>query len=217
MYRTAVSLLCLVTLFSLTGVQAQDPPGELPPGHPPAQPQLPPGHPNTQPQMPQGHPPVVQRPEAEPADVESIEAIIKTYYEVISGAKDQPRDWDRFRSLFIPDARYVTSRSIRGSEATIVITTEDFVSLNTRYFEGGGYFEKEVSRRTDTFGRIAHVFSTYEARHKAEDEQPYSRGINSIQLVYSSNRWWIATVMWDFERPDENPIPEQYLAAGDDN
>ena len=36
------------------------------------------------------------------------------------------------------------------------------------------------------------------------------RGINSIQLVNDGKRWWIASVVWDTEQPD-NPIPAQYL------
>ena len=39
------------------------------------------------------------------------------------------------------------------------------------------------------------------------------RGINSIQLVRDGKRWWIASVVWDTERPD-NPIPADYQKAG---
>ena len=36
-------------------------------------------------------------PAADPADVESIEAIIDALYDVISGETGAPRDWDRMR------------------------------------------------------------------------------------------------------------------------
>jgi len=39
-----------------------------------------------------------------------------------------------------------------------------------------------------------------------------ARGINSIQLMKHADRWWIVTVMWDQERPD-NPIPARYLGG----
>jgi hypothetical protein len=55
-----------------------------------------------------------------------------------------------------------------------------------------------------------HVFSTYESKRAAADEKPFARGINSIQLMQHGGRWWIVTVMWDQERPD-NPIPAKYL------
>ncbi len=57
-----------------------------------------------------------------------------------------------------------------------------------------------------------HVFSTYESRRAKADEKPFARGINSIQLMQHGGRWWIVTVMWDSERPD-NPIPAKYLEA----
>jgi hypothetical protein len=75
-----------------------------------------------------------------------------------------------------------------------------------------GFFEREIARRTDCFGNICQVFSTYESRHAASDATPFQRGINSIQLLRDGNRWWIASVVWDVERPD-NPIPAQYSSA----
>ena len=41
-------------------------------------------------------------PPADPADVESIDAIITALYDVISGDAGVARDWDRFLSLFAP-------------------------------------------------------------------------------------------------------------------
>jgi hypothetical protein len=64
----------------------------------------------------------------------------------------------------------------------------------------------------ETYGAIAQVWSTYESRHKADDPEPYVRGINSIQLLKDGDRWWIVNVFWDFERP-ESPIPDPYLKS----
>jgi hypothetical protein len=33
---------------------------------------------------------------------------------------------------------------------------------------------------------------------------------NSFQLLKDGDRWWIVTIYWDSERPD-NPIPPEYL------
>lgn len=41
----------------------------------------------------------------DPGDVASPEAVVEALYEVISGPADEPRDWDRFRALFLPGAR----------------------------------------------------------------------------------------------------------------
>lgn len=36
------------------------------------------------------------------------------------------------------------------------------------------------------------------------------RGINSFQLMNDGKRWWVVTIFWEAETP-ENPIPEKYL------
>ena len=50
-------------------------------------------------------------PPAKPADVASPDAILAATYDVISGPATQKRDWDRFRSLFIPGARLGSASS----------------------------------------------------------------------------------------------------------
>lgn len=80
-------------------------------------------------------------------------------------------------------------------------------------FEKEGFFEKEIARRTESFGQIAHVFSTYEARHSPDDEKPFLRGINSIQLMSDGKRWWIVTIFWQAE-DEKNPLPEKYQMKG---
>jgi len=78
------------------------------------------------------------------------------------------------------------------------------------YFAEHGFFEKEIARRTEQFGHIAQVWSTYESRHNADDLEPFMRGINSIQLFHDGNRWWIVNIYWQQESA-EDPIPTKYL------
>lgn len=172
--------------------------------------------PATAPAMPPGHPPIAAEPPARPAaaippGVDTVGGIVAAYYDTISGPAGQERDWDRFRSLFMTDARLVTVRTAGARARVITLTPEDFIRGNRTYFEKGGYFEREIHHQVDRFGFVAHVFSTYESRRRLDEERPYSRGINSMQLINDGERWWIATIMWDYERPEENPIPPVYL------
>jgi hypothetical protein len=189
---------------------------QLPAGHPPINNQLPAGHPPIDGQLPHGHPTLANRadatppPPAQPADVESIESIVSAYYDSISAPAREARNWDRFRSLFLPEGRLIAAQVSQEGTPAAVLSPDQFVRLNAAYFEAGGYVEHDIFRRVETFGNTAHIFSTYETRRAADDPEPYSRGINSIQLVNDGARWWIATVMWDYERPG-NPIPAHYL------
>jgi hypothetical protein len=156
-----------------------------------------------------------QQRAADPADVGSIDAILAAVYDVISGPPGE-RDWDRMRTLFAPGARLIVAvpDSAGGAEAR-VRTLEEYVAGNAPFFRENGFFEREISRRTESFGHVAHVFSTYESRRDAGDPEPFARGINSIQLLRDGGRWWIVTIYWDSERPG-NPIPGRYLPSGGD-
>ena len=70
--------------------------------------------------------------------------------------------------------------------------------------------EKEIVRKTEAYGRIAQVFSTYAKRANPEDPEPTALGINSIQLYNDGKRWWVNSIMWEEEQSD-NPIPQKYL------
>ena len=144
------------------------------------------------------------------ADTASPEAIVAALYDVISGPAGQARDWDRFRGLFAAGARLVPAAPRPDGSVPVALSPDDYVTRTNDRFMKDGFFEREIARKVDGFGRILHVFSTYESKRAAADEKPFARGINSIQLMQHGGRWWIVTVMWDSERPD-NPIPAKYL------
>lgn len=150
-------------------------------------------------------------PGADPADVASIDAIIGALYEVISGPAGEARDWDRFRSLHVPDARLIpTGRREAGDFVYFVWSVEDYIERAGPSLEQTGFFEREVARVTEEFGSVAHAFSTYESRREADDPEPFQRGINSIQLMNDGDRWWIVNILWRGESPGLT-IPERYL------
>jgi hypothetical protein len=154
----------------------------------------------------------MSKSEADPRDVESIDAIITAAYDVISGSAGKKRDWDRERSLYYPGARLIPTAKPGANDglAPQILDVEGFIARVEPYFAEHGFFEKEIARRTEQFGHIAHVWSTYESLHDADDPEPFSRGINTIQLFYDGNRWWIVNIFWQQESLAD-PIPEKYL------
>ena len=149
---------------------------------------------------------------ANPADVDSIDSIIAAAYDGISGAAGQKRDWDRERSLYFPGARLIpTAKAGENVDlAPQILDVDGFIARVEPYFEKTGFYEMEIARRTEQFGHLAQVWSTYESRHDPADPEPYMRGINSIQLFNDGHRWWIVNIYWQQES-DEDPIPEKYL------
>ena len=156
----------------------------------------------------------MSKSEANPADVGSIEAIIAAAYDVISGPAGKKRDWKRERSLFISGARLIPTAVGAGRNdvdlAPQVLDVDAYIARVERYFGTTGFYEKEVVRRVEQFGQIAHVWSTYESRHDPNDAEPFMRGINSIQLFNDGSRWWILSIYWQHETP-QHAIPQKYL------
>jgi hypothetical protein len=154
--------------------------------------------------------PTVTVPAANPKDVESIDALMAALYSVISGPAGE-RDWDRFRSLFLPEARMgAVRKKPDGSFLASTFTAEGYVQRAGSYFKEHAFFESELSRKTEQFGQEAHVFSTYESRN-AVGEKPFARGINSLQLFNDGKRWYVVSIFWDEERAD-NQLPPKYLS-----
>jgi hypothetical protein len=88
---------------------------------------------------------------------------------------------------------------------------EGYIARVKPYFAENGFYEREIARRTEQFGHVAHVWSTYESRHCEDDPEPFTRGINSIQLFNDGTRWWIVTIYWQHETAD-HPISPKYLS-----
>ena len=141
---------------------------------------------------------------------DSIDSVTKAVYEVISGPAG-PRNWDRFRSLFAEGARLIVVRISNGHPAPLVMTVDEYVTRSGANMQTNAFYESEVARRIETFGNIAHVFSTYESR-RAPGDKPFARGINSFQLVKDGDAWKVMTILWDSER-EGNAIPEKYLTT----
>ena len=148
-----------------------------------------------------GHP-------ANAADVKDPEAIVAALYDVISGPAEQKRDWERFRSLFGEGARLIPlQKNAEGKWVARVLTPEGYVERTTPLLAEAGFYEKEIAHRTERYGHLVQVWSTYAGGPDAN--KPEIRGINSIQLM-CADRCWIVTVMWQAETKD-TPLPAEYL------
>jgi hypothetical protein len=143
--------------------------------------------------------------------MDTVDATLAALYGVISGPAGQPRDWDRMRALFIPNARImVILPDPDGGYGVRNMDVEGYISVSGPLLERDGFFETEIARQTDTFGQLSQVFSTYEGRYRQEDKEPRIRGINSIQLYHDGRRWWILGLVWRAEDATLK-LPEQYL------
>lgn len=140
---------------------------------------------------------VPQIPAANPDDVKSEDAIIKSLYSVISGPAGEKRNWDRFRSLFAPKGTLAAVVKTKdGGKRSVVMTPEDYISRSGPYLEKNGFFEKETKRKSMRSKDLVIVFSDYESRNKLDDKKAFESGTNSFQLFTDGKRWYVHSILW---------------------
>jgi hypothetical protein len=134
------------------------------------------------------------------ADRAGIDATMKAVYGVISGPAGQKRDFDKMRALFAPGAllRVIGPKGIRGG------TLEDYIAKSGPVLEKEGFTEKELARRTEVYGNLASVWSSYDGRTASGSF--HERGINSFQLVKVDGKWLVASILWQ-EEGKQFPLP----------
>jgi len=141
-------------------------------------------------------------PGASPSDLATLDAILRAMYEVISGPAGTPRDWARFRSLYLPGARLMPVVSRPGETPRVrVLTPEDYIRRVEPIFATEDFWERETGRQVEAFGRVAHVLSHYESL-RDPNGAPFEGGDNSVQLFYDDSRWWVVSVMWNTPRSE---------------
>lgn len=140
--------------------------------------------------------------------VKTIGGIVKEVLRLQSGEIGKTKNWKAFRNLFLPTATFTIlndSDSLR--EPTETVSLDDFIELlHDDYYEEG-YLEYETGKTVDQFNGIANVFQSFYGKDSKNEE---ARGINSYQLVYFNQRWWIANLLWTLAT-DKVKIPKKYL------
>lgn len=141
---------------------------------------------------------------ARAAELAGIDRAIKATYSVISGPAGQKRDFDKMRSLFAPNAylRVITPKGLRGG------TLDDYIAKSGPALEKEGFTEHELGRRTEVYGNLATVWSSYDGRTASGSF--HERGINSFQLARVDGKWLVASILWQEETP-VFPLPANML------
>lgn len=131
-------------------------------------------------------------------DSQKIRETIGRFYEILSGTKNEWRDWDILRSLFSRGAclvKNISSGSGTGSPSSYDVESYikylDTVLKKNNFFEEGYDYEIRIS------GNIAQVYSLYEARENPEQINPVKSGVNLIHLVRDGEEWKVQNMLWE--------------------
>jgi len=141
--------------------------------------------------------------------VKTIEGITNKMITLISGEIGEERNWEEYRNLFLPTAQKTSIGLTKDGKKKIrVMNLEEFIRNVGPFYARDGFVEYAIGLTVNEFNGIANVFQSYYCKNLLGTYE--KRGVNSYQLVYLKNRWWIANTVFTPETKDL-PIPDQYL------
>jgi hypothetical protein len=150
---------------------------------------------------------IVESQNKSPA-VNSIDGIVKEVLQIISGDKGKHRDWNAFRNLFLPTARFtVLNHNDTLTKGVETVGLDEFITMMHDEYYDNGFFEKELSKSVEEYNGIASVFQSFYAKDSENKEE---KGINAYQLAYFNKRWWIVSILWT-GNDNKIEIPSKYL------
>jgi hypothetical protein len=136
-----------------------------------------------------------------------LKELVRALDDAVSGSPD--RDRTCLRSLLLPEARLSpVLKADTGGFAPHVLTVDAWIDA-VKKSRNKPFYERQVKVSSDTYGHIAHLWSTYEVRPTPLGK-PEIRGINSIHAVYDGKRWRILEILWQAETAEEK-VPKRYL------
>lgn len=138
-------------------------------------------------------------------DVKEISTIIDAYYDVISGSAQDPWQFERDKYIHSENA-VITKLDEQGNAHSHLLEAEYIPLLLSLKAD---FYELELKRDVSRFGNIAQVWSAFELRTEPNTASGI-RGLNSIQLHFEKNRWWIDSWTTEMES-DTNALVTDFL------
>ncbi|ARS36910.1 hypothetical protein [Pontibacter actiniarum] len=130
--------------------------------------------------------------------MQDLDELTEALYACISFGKGGQPDLEKLKTFFYKGGRLINNVAAQPQEFTV----DQFVDVVAEQVKNGkleAFSEREVSSKTEVFGKVAHRFSTYEARFDPSSAAPFSVGVNSIQFIKVNGHWLISSMVWDDE------------------
>ncbi len=139
--------------------------------------------------------------------------LIEALYDMVSFDAGPEPDWEMFRDVFLEDALIVFSPS--RTQPMRPMSVAGFIEDWESFFRDAnigetGFYENIAAMKVTEFGGLAHAFVVFEPRIGPDPPERQVRGLDSIELSWDGERWWVAAITTDFERPGQT-IPDEII------
>ncbi len=127
-------------------------------------------------------------------DRAGIDSIAQKLLDEVSLEPGEKMDTAAIRMLFHPQALISVLNPGDGNLESVNL--EEFLEFLTDPSYEQGFKEWEVRKEIQQFQGIANLWQAF--RGKAQNG-PEIQGINSYQMVWYKERWWIHSLLWTFD------------------
>ena len=140
------------------------------------------------------------------AQTESPESIVKACLDILSGPAGEKVDTAKLKFLFLPEARFMVLQNKKdGSTMYKSFSVEEFLASGGNEVRKDDFSEIELGKAIDVYNGLAQVFQAY----KVKQGDFEAEGINSYQLIFHQDRWWVANIVWTSDRNGVK-VPPRY-------
>jgi len=141
--------------------------------------------------------------------LKTIKGITDKMLELISVPIGEDPDWHEYRNLFIATTQKNSfNPKAKPGREVLSLNLEEFIRNVGPLYGRDGFEEVSIGLTYHEYNGIAIAFQAYHCKNLLGTYE--MRGVNTYQLVYKEDRWWIVSGLFVNEDPD-NKIPEEYI------
>lgn len=153
--------------------------------------------------------PMASHAQVDTTAVKTIKGITDKMLELISVSIGEEPDWEEYRNLFLPTAqKYSLNPNARPGREVRAWNLEEFIRNVGPLFGRDGFEEVSIGLNVYEYNGVSLAFQAYHSKNLLGTYE--KRGVNTYQLVYKEDRWWIVNGLFVNEDPN-NKIPDKYI------
>ena len=144
-------------------------------------------------------------------DIKSIEGITNLMLDILSGPQGETRDWELYKNLFTEGATmHIVNINAPSGKQMRTITIDEFIKNYSVGYSRDGFFEESTGLVINEFNGVANAFQSFYCKNLIGTYE--NRGINTYQLIFADDRWWITNIAFANET-EGSKVPKKYLAS----
>jgi hypothetical protein len=127
-----------------------------------------------------------------------LDTLMDRFFRAVSFAPGGAPEYERLPDLFTPEGRLINAIGDIPEDTTVA----EFIAPRRALVAAGvltSFEEVETGAVTESFGKVAHRFSTYEKRGVRDGAAFGARGRIATQFVRTPAGWRITSMAWDDE------------------